>query len=147
LYLLELSANLSSATQPTLLDQAKSAASTALNTASNLASQAATTTSNLANQALNSQTTANVTEQAKNLAGQAHAQAHALAPSVVSAPGTGATSTTGTGAGGVGNVLGSGVDTSSDIEPENAAEKAKFEKLFESRPAPEELQDKGILKG
>jgi hypothetical protein len=138
------------AAQPTLLDQAKSVASTALNTASDLAAQATTTASNLTNQALNSQTTANVTEQAKTLASQAHAQAHALAPSVIPAPGAGATASTAGGAtisSTVGDVTTSGVDTSSDIEPQNPAETAKLEKLFESRPAPEELQEKGILKG
>jgi len=95
---------------------------------------------------LNSQTTANVTEQAKNLAGQAHAQAHAIAPSVIPAPATGATTSTGV-TSGLGGDVKAGVDTSSDLEPENAADKAKLEKLFGSRPAPEELQEKGILKG
>lgn len=39
------------------------------------------------------------------------------------------------------------MDRSSDIEPENKAETAKFEKLFDSRSTADELQEKGILKG
>ncbi len=138
-----------------LLNQAKSTATSAMNTASGLASQAANTASDLATQAVSSQTGANMTEQAKalggqaqtmagqaqsvagNLAGQAHVQAHAMAPGIVPAP---ADAGTGTGATGE-------VDRSDDVEPDNKAEMAKFQKLFDSRSTPQELKDKGILKG
>ncbi len=76
---------------------------------------------------------------AGNLAGQAHAQAHVMAPSVIPAPtafhASGTTSATGE------------VDRSEVIEPDNKQETAKFEKLFDSRPTADELVDKGILKG
>ena len=129
-----------------ILDQAKAAATSAVNTAGNLASQAATTTSNLATQAANSQTAADMTEGAKNLsaqaqaamgglaqqagglAGQAHQQAHTLAPGVIPAPAE-------------------GVDRSSDLEPEKAGDRAKFEKLFDNRATATDLKSKGILKG
>ncbi|WWC61034.1 uncharacterized protein I303_103612 [Kwoniella dejecticola CBS 10117] len=125
-----------------LFNQAKSAAtsvaSTAINTATNLANQA----TNLATQAANSDAAANATAQAKSLggqavstagslAGQAHAQAHSLAPGVIPAP-AGTTE---------------GVDNRGDLSPTDEVGKAKFEKLFESRHTPAELQDKGILKG
>ncbi|WVQ78394.1 hypothetical protein IAT38_000480 [Cryptococcus sp. DSM 104549] len=142
-----------------LLNQAAAAASsvanTAVNTASNLANQAGT----LANQAINSDAAATTTTQAKSLgsqaattagtlgsqaaatagtlAGQAHAQAHALAPGIVPAPGATGTGSTASGE----------VDRSHDLSPTNEMEKAKFEKLFESRDSASELQDKGILKG
>lgn len=140
-----------------LLNQAKSTAASAMNTASNLATQAANTASDLATQAVNSQAAETITGQAKalgaqaqvlggqaqamagNLAGQAHAQALSMAPDYVPAPASGG-STGGLGATGE-------VDRSADIEPQDEAEKAKFEKLFDSRPTPAELQDKGILKG
>jgi hypothetical protein len=129
-----------------ILEQAKAAASSAATTVSNAAVQAATTTQNLASQAYNSETTAQITEQAKALAGQAatatggvlgqagvavHQGAHTLAPSIVPAPG----------------VPVGGVDKSHDLEPESAADKAKLEKLFQSRPDASDLQEKGILKG
>ncbi|KAK4683802.1 hypothetical protein P7C73_g6421, partial [Tremellales sp. Uapishka_1] len=127
----------------------KSAASAALSTATDLANTAATSAQNLATQAINSDAAANVSAQAKNLgvqagviagqagsqasvlASQAHAQAHALAPSVVPAPGT----------------ITAGVDESHDVDPKDKVGAAKIEKLFDSRPSAEELQDKGILKG
>ncbi|WWC69376.1 uncharacterized protein I206_103315 [Kwoniella pini CBS 10737] len=131
-----------------LFNQAKSAASsvasTAINTATNLANQA----TNLANQAANSDVATNATAQAKSignqavstagsLAGQAHAQAHSLAPGVIPAP-----------SGGTGGVnVAEGVDKRGDLSPTDEIGKAKFEKLFESRHTPAELQDKGILKG
>lgn len=127
-----------------LLNQAKSAATTAINTASNLASQAVEATSNLANQAANSQAGAAITEQAKTLgtqasalAGQAHAQAHAAAPSIVPPPAAGSSA----------GAAAAGVDNSGDLSPTSEKDRAKLEKLWEARPSADELQEKGILKG
>ena len=125
------------------LDQAKAAASSAANTAANVASQAVNTTSNLANQAYNSQAAASATETVKSLgsqgvsaagglAGQVHQQAHAIAPTVIPAPG-GATT--------------AGVDQSSDLEPQSPTDRAKLEKLFNERATAGDLKEKGILKG
>ena len=80
---------------------------------------------------------------AGNLAGQAHAQAHAIAPDFVPAPSTAGTA----GSSGAASMATGEVDRSGVIEPDDQAEKAKFEKLFDSRPTADELQDKGILKG
>nr|XP_031862657.1 uncharacterized protein CI109_001668 [Kwoniella shandongensis]KAA5529729.1 hypothetical protein CI109_001668 [Kwoniella shandongensis] len=120
------------------VNAATSAANTAVNTATSLANQATT----LATNAANSETAANVTAQAKtlgaqgvsaagSLAGQAHAQAHAFAPGIVPAPGTGTTT------------AGGEVDTRGDLSPTDEVGKAKFEKLFEQRAAADELQEKG----
>lgn len=104
-------------------------------------------------QALNSETAKNLGTQAQNIAGQVgqqvaavagqvHEQAHAAAPSVVPAPGS-ATKSVSQAAGD----LESGVDKSDDLEPASAADRQKFEKLFDNRPSPQELKDRGILKG
>jgi hypothetical protein len=61
-----------------------------------------------------------------------HQQAHALAPTVIPAPG-GATS--------------AGVDQSSDLEPQSPTDRAKLEKLYNQRSTAENLKEKGILKG
>ncbi|TYJ56657.1 hypothetical protein B9479_002587 [Cryptococcus floricola] len=114
--------------QSGLLNQATQAAN-------NLATQATT----LVNQAANSDTTANVTSQAKTLgsqavgaagtlAGQAHAQAHALAPGIVPAPTE-------------------GVDLSHDLKPDSEADKEKLAKALEKKADASELKNKGILKG
>jgi ubiquitin carboxyl-terminal hydrolase 16/45 len=119
-----------------LLNQAKGAATSALNTASNLASQATAAASDLATQAANSQVAATVTEQAKvlgthatQLAGQAHAQAHAAAPSIVPPP------------------SGGSIDRAHDLSPTSEVDKEKLDKLFAQRANAAELQGKGILKG
>ena len=125
-----------------LLGQAKSAATSAYNTASTLATQAANQAATTAQQVANSDTAKNLSAQASqfattvgtgavNLAGQAHAQAHAVAPSIVPPP----TGTAGE------------VDTRGDLSPTNEMDKAKLDKLFASRASANELQDKGILKG
>ena len=80
---------------------------------------------------------------AGNLAGQAHAQAHAIAPDLVPAPSTAGVAEPS----GATSMATGEVDSSGVIEPDDQVEKAKFEKLFDSRPTADELQDKGILKG
>lgn len=81
------------------------------------------TTKSLGTQALNT---------AGGLVGTAHQQAHAIAPQVVPAPGGGAQA---------------GVDGSSDLEPQSPTDRAKLDKLYGQRSSPEELKEKGILKG
>ncbi|ODN83230.1 hypothetical protein, variant [Cryptococcus amylolentus CBS 6039] len=110
-----------------------------LNQATQAANNLATQATNLVNQAANSDTTANVTSQAKTLgsqavgaagtlAGQAHAQAHALAPGIVPAPAE-------------------GVDLSHGLKPDSEADKEKLAKALEKKADASELKDKGILKG
>ncbi|KAI9638042.1 uncharacterized protein MKK02DRAFT_31554 [Dioszegia hungarica] len=132
-------------TGPTVLEQTKS-----------LVAQTVEQVSALASQAANSQTTADLTAQAKSignqavavaasaastagatassLAGQAHAQAHAAAPSIVPAPA----------AGGVSTSVG-GVDKSGDLHPASSADQHKLEQELAQRPSPSELVNKGIL--
>nr|ODN87956.1 hypothetical protein L203_03160 [Cryptococcus depauperatus CBS 7841] len=130
-----------------LLNQATQAASTAATTAVNTASNLASQATNLVTQAANSDAATNVTAQAKslgtkatatagNLAGQAHVQAHSLAPGIISAPGGTAND----------DVRGQ-VDRSHDLDPHSDEDKAKLEKLYQNRETAEGLQEKGILKG
>ena len=81
------------------------------------------------------------TTMAGSLAGQAHVQAHAMAPGIVPAPASTVT------VGDVDPTASGSVDSTDDIVPDSTGDKAKFEKLFDSRPDPSDLQEKGILKG
>jgi hypothetical protein len=66
---------------------------------------------------------------ATQLAGQAHAQAHAAAPGIVPPP------------------SGGSIDRAHDLSPTSEVDKEKLDKLFASRANAAELQGKGILKG
>ncbi|KAJ9110312.1 hypothetical protein QFC19_001715 [Naganishia cerealis] len=134
------------------LDQAKQAATAALNTATNVANQATAaaqptlsaaynSASNAAAQATAaaqpalSSAAATVASTASAAATQAQAGLHSVAPSVIPAPSAAGPSS-----------VSSGVDTSHDLSPHGKGTE-KLEQFLEHRPAPQELQNRNILKG